>query len=151
MASFNSILSDVGNWLRKAFQSPVLKDVETGIAVFAQTPLAALVLSPAGAALLSSSVTALENAETASILAGQQSGTGAQKAAMVAAAIEGAYNTFAKANNIPVTPASLQAFINSFVAVANSFPAATATTLTAAAVVVAPVPVPTRPAVPAAS
>jgi hypothetical protein len=125
MASFNSILSDVGNFFKKVFTSPITIGIEKGIDVFAQSPRAALVLSPAGATLLSRSVEAIENAELASIAVGAQNGSGPQKAALVMQQIEQAYNSFAAANNLPVTPASLKAFVDSFVAVANSFPAPT--------------------------
>lgn len=129
MASKPSILSDIGNFFKKIFTSPITKEIETGVQVFAQSPLAALVLSPEGAALLTNAVTALENAEMASITAGQQSGSGATKAALVAAALQNSYNTFAAAQKppLPVTPASLQEFISAFVAVANSFPPAAST------------------------
>ena len=97
MASFNSILSDVGNFFKKIFTSKVTQDIETGVEVFAQTPLASLVLGPAGAQLLANGVQAIQNIELASIAAGAQSGTGAQKAAAVAQIIEADYNAFAAA------------------------------------------------------
>jgi hypothetical protein len=127
MASFNSILSDVGNFFKKIFTSKVTQDIETGVEVFAQTPLASLVLGPAGAKLLANGVQAIQNIELASIAAGAQSGTGAQKAAAVAQIIEADYNAFAAAQTppLPVTPASLAAFVDALVAVANSFPAGT--------------------------
>ena len=111
MASFNSILSDVGNFFKKIFTSKVTQDIETGVEVFAQTPLASLVLGPAGAKLLANGVQAIQNIELASIAAGAQSGTGAQKAAAVAQIIEADYNAFAAAQTppLPVTPASLAA------------------------------------------
>lgn len=139
MASMNTILSDVGHFFKRVFTSPVTLGIEKGIDVFAQTPLAALLISPAGAALLKNSIEAIENVEMMSIAAGQQSGSGAQKAALVMQTIEQAYNTFAAAQNppLPVTPKTLAAFVDAFVAVANSFPsgiaAATPTVQTQAA------------------
>jgi hypothetical protein len=133
MASFNTILSDVGHFFKKVFTSPVTMGVEKGIDVFAQTPLAALLLSPAGATLLKNSIEAIENVEMMSIAAGQQSGSGAQKAALVMQTIEQAYNNFAAAQNppLPVTPKTLAVFVDAFVAVANSFPAGTTTAVAA--------------------
>lgn len=126
MASKPSILSDIGNFFKKVFTSPITKDIENSVEAFALSPLAALVLSPAGATLLANSVTALENAEMASITAGAQSGSGPTKAAMVIQQLEASYNAFAAAQTppLPVTPATLKAFIDAFTAVANSFPPA---------------------------
>lgn len=128
-ASFKTILDDIGGFFKKVFESPVTQAVERGVDVFAQTPFASLLLGPAGATLLKNSVEAIENVEMLSIAAGSQSGTGAQKSALVAQTIEAQYNAFAAAQNppLPVTPQTLQMFIAAFVAIANSFPAGTTT------------------------
>lgn len=140
--SVNTILSDVGNFFKKVFTSPVVQDIEKEVDVFAQTPFASLLLGPAGATLLKNSVESIENIEMASIAAGMQSGTGTQKAAAVASLIAQDYTAFAESQNppLPVTPASLQAFINAMVAVANSFPAGTIAPVTTGTTSVGSVP-----------
>lgn len=123
MAGFQSILSDIGKFWKKVFTSPVTQGIENAALVFSETPLASILMGPAGASLMKNGIIAIENAETAAIAAGQQSTSPTQKAAVVAAQIEAEYNAFAKENNLPVTSASLGAYINALVALANSFPA----------------------------
>lgn len=113
MASFKSVLSAIGHVLAKAF-SPSAIRVEATIAEIALPGFAGLIQAVAGAVI---------NAESVTIAAGQQSGTGAQKAALVISEIEAIYNNFAAANSIPVIPENKQKFVDAIVAALNSFPA----------------------------
>ncbi len=108
MATFASILSNVGNALKKFF----------GIAVTVATAAEPLVdvLFPGIAPLYNSVLTEVGKAESAAIAAGQQSGTGAQKLALVIQAIEAQFPQY--------TTAQLTAIINGVVAGLNSIPAA---------------------------
>ena len=79
MASFASVLSDVGNALKKFF----------GVAVTVATAVEPFVdaLLPGIGTLYNAVLAEVAKAETAAIAAGAQSGTGAQKLALVIAAI----------------------------------------------------------------
>jgi len=116
MAGFKSFLSGLGHVLGKIFNPGVIRSAAT----------VADILLPEFSVLINATATAVINAEASAIAAGQQSGSGAQKAALVIAQIEKQYNDFAAANNIPVIPEAKQKFVDAFVAILNSFPAPTA-------------------------
>lgn len=119
MASFTSILSDIGKGLKKFFT------VAVGVAVAAE-PIVDI-LFPGVAVLYNSTVTAVGNAENAAIAAGNQTGTGAQKLAFVVAAIEKDFNAYALANGLPAqTTATVEAYVNAVVASLNAIPSAKA-------------------------
>jgi hypothetical protein len=120
-----SILDKVGDFFKRVFESKANQEILQIGTAFAGSPVASLLMGPAGAALLQKTLSAVENVELGAIAIGQQAGTGATKAALVAQTIEADYNTFAATNGLPVTPASLQAYINAAVALAQSFPAPT--------------------------
>jgi hypothetical protein len=110
---FKSILSDVGRGLKDFFggavkaaevAEPFVDKLFPGIALLYNT-----VLSEVG------------NAETAAIAAGQQNGTGAQKLALVVAAVAQQFPQY--------TPAQLTVVINGVVAGLNEIPAAGPTTV----------------------
>lgn len=113
MASFKSVLSGIGHFLAKAFSPGAIK-VEATIAD---------ILFPQFSILINATASAVINAETAAIAAGQQTGSGEQKAAMVIATIQKQYEDFATANGIPVIPANIQKYVDAVVAALNSFPA----------------------------
>lgn len=119
MASFKSILGDIGNGLKKFF----------GIAVSAAevaTPFVDVAFPGIGA-LYTATVAAAAQAEAAALAAGQQSGTGPQKLAMVVSAIEKQFNDYAAANGISnVTVTMVENWINAVVASLNAIPAARA-------------------------
>jgi hypothetical protein len=61
-------------------------------------------------------------AEGLAIAAGVQNGSGAQKLALVVAAVTEEYLSFAKANSLPSEPADVSKFVNAVVALLNSIP-----------------------------
>lgn len=109
MASFTSILSAIGNGLKKFFTGAV------AVATAAEPFVDALL--PGIASLYNSILSEVAAAETAAIAAGQQSGTGAQKLALVVQAIEQQFPQY--------TPAQLTTIINGVVAGLNAIPAST--------------------------
>ena len=117
MASFKSILSDIGNGLKKFF----------GIAVEAAqvaTPFVDVAFPGIGP-LYTATVAAAAQAEAAAVAAGQQNGTGPQKLAMVVAAVEKQFQDFASANGISsVTVKTIENWVNAVVASLNAIPAA---------------------------
>jgi hypothetical protein len=121
MASFTSILSAIGNGLKKFF----------GIAVTVATDAEPLVdtLFPGVAALYNLTVNEVAKAEAAAIAAGQQSGTGAQKLALVLQAIEPAFQQYAQATGVPsaAQTATITAWINGVVATLNAIPSTNST------------------------
>jgi hypothetical protein len=116
MASFTSILSDVGSGLKKFFS------VVIGAAEVAEPFID--VLFPGFAVLYNTTVAAAANAEANAIAAGAQNGTGAQKLAFVVSAIEKDFNSYTSANGL-VAPsqAVIEAYVNAVVASINAIPA----------------------------
>lgn len=112
MASFKSILSDIGNGLKKFFGVAV--SVATAVEPFVDS------LFPGIAPLYNTVLAEVAKAETAAIAAGMQSGTGAQKLAMVVQAVAAQFPQY--------TPAQLTIIINGVVAGLNAIPASTAAT-----------------------
>jgi hypothetical protein len=107
MASFTSILSDVGAALKKFF----------GVAVQVATAAEPFVdaLFPGVATLYNTVLTEVGKAEATAIAAGAQNGTGAQKLALVVQAVAAAFPQY--------TPAQLTIIINGVVAGLNAIPA----------------------------
>jgi hypothetical protein len=115
MASFKSILSDVGNGLKKFFgvSVTVAQDVE---------PLVDIVF-PGIAGLYNATVAEAVKAEALAVAAGTQSGTGAQKLALVVAAVTPSVIAYAAANGLPAPTSSvITNWINAIVASLNSIP-----------------------------
>lgn len=126
MANINTILSEVGHAFEVFF---------TGATKVAQVAEPIVdVAFPGIASLYNLTVTAAINAENAAIAAGAQSGSGAQKLALVVASIESDYADYAKSAGISATPADVTAWANAVVATLNAIPAST-TTGTAASTV----------------
>ena len=113
MASFKSILSSIGHFLGKVF-SPGNIHIASNIMD---------IILPQFSTLINVTASAIINAENAAIAAGQQSGSGEQKSALVLAAIEQQYQAFAAANGIPVIPENVKKYVDAIVAALNSFPA----------------------------
>lgn len=116
MASFKSILSDIGNGLKKFFgvAETVAKAVEPIIDV----------AFPGIASLYNATFTEVGNAETAAIAADAQSGTGAQKLAAVVAAITPYFTQYAQQNGLPApTTTVITNYVNAVVASLNAIPA----------------------------
>lgn len=113
MASFKSVLSAIGHFMAKVFTPGNIQAAAT----------VADIALPGFAVLIDATAAAVINAENAAIAAGQQNGTGAQKSALVVAAIEKQYEAFAAQNNIPVVPENIQKYVDAVVAALNSFPA----------------------------
>ena len=92
MASFSTILSDIGHGLKLFF---------TGAVTVAKAAEPVVdILFPGVSVLYNTTVNAVAAAESAAIAAGSQNGTGVQKLAMVVASIENDFAAYAKANNI---------------------------------------------------
>lgn len=119
MASFTSILSDIGNALKKVF------GVAVKVAAVAE-PIVDIAF-PGISALYNLTVSAAANAETNAIAAGAQSGTGAQKLATVIASITADFEAYATAAGIPFTQATITAWVNAVVATLNAIPSSTNT------------------------
>ena len=117
MASFKSILSDIGSGLKKFF----------GMAVEAAQVAAPFVdvAFPGIGPLYTATVAAAAQAEAAAVAAGQQNGTGPQKLAMVVATVEKQFQDFAATNGISsVTVKMVENWVNAVVASLNAIPAA---------------------------
>lgn len=117
MASFKSILSDIGSGLKKFFSVAV--EAAQVAAPFVD------VAFPGIGPLYTATVAAAAQAEAAAVAAGQQNGTGPQKLAMVVATIEKQFQTYAAANGISsVTVTTIENWVNAVVASLNAIPAA---------------------------
>lgn len=116
MASFTSILSDIGKGLKVFF---------TGAVTVAQAaePIVDIAF-PGIAPLYNLTVSEVAKAETAAIAAGTQNGTGPQKLALVVAAIESEFNSYAAKNNLAApSAATIENWVNAVVATLNVIPA----------------------------
>jgi hypothetical protein len=125
MASFKTILSDIGHALAKVFGAGV-----TAVATVAQEaePLVDLAF-PGIAALYNSTVAEVLKAEALASAAGQQTGSGPQKLAIAVAAITPTFNAYAAANGLGVPAVStIENYVNATVASLNAIPAATLST-----------------------
>jgi hypothetical protein len=119
MASFKSILTDIGNGLKKFFS-------EADKIAAAVEPIVDVAF-PGIASLYNATVTEVGNAETAAIAASAQTGSGAQKLAAVIAAITPTFTEYAQTNGLPApTNAVITNYVNAVVASLNAIPAATA-------------------------
>lgn len=117
MASFKTILDDIGNGLKKVFTVGV--DVAKADEPFVD------IAFPGIAPLYNMTLTAVGNAENAAIAAGSQNGTGAQKLAAVVAAITPVFESYASSQGLPApTVATITNYVNAVVATVNSIPAA---------------------------
>ena len=116
MASFTSVLSDIGKGLKKFFT------IATDAAQVAEPFIDVLV--PGIAPLYNATVAAAVQAETAAIAAGSQNGTGAQKLAFVVAAIEKDFEAYAKTAGISYNATTVQNWVNAVVATLNAIPSA---------------------------
>ena len=122
MASFNTILSDIGKGFKKFF----------GIAVEAAQAAEPIIdiAFPGIAVLYNATVAEVAKAEAAAIAAGAQSGTGVQKLSLVIQAIEPVFTEYAASTGIPAAQqaATIEAWVNAVVASLNALPASVATT-----------------------
>lgn len=116
MASFTSILSDIGNGFKKFFTGAV------HVAEAAEPFIA--IIFPGISPLFNAVVAEVGKAEALAAAAGAQQGTGAQKLALVLASVEDSFNKYAAANNL-VAPnaAQIEAAVNAAVAFLNAIPA----------------------------
>ena len=118
MASFTSILDDIGNGLKKFFSIAV----KTAVAV---EPIIDLAF-PGIAGLYNATVNQVAAAEAAAIAAGAQTGTGPQKLALVVAAVTPYFEQYAAAQGAAVPSATtIEAWVNAVVAGLNAIPSAT--------------------------
>lgn len=111
MANFKSILSDIGNGLKKFFTGAI--KVATAAEPFVDT------LFPGISTLYNSVLAEVANAEIAAVAAGQQNGTGTQKLAMVVQAVVKQFPQY--------TPATIETIVNGVVAGLNAIPSTTPT------------------------
>ena len=120
MASLNTILSDIGNGIKKFF-SLVVTGAEIAEPIID-------VAFPGISALYNATVTEAANAEQAAIVAGQQTGSGPQKLALVVAAIMPIFTQYAATAGIPApTTTTITTWVNAVVASLNAIPAKTTT------------------------
>jgi hypothetical protein len=120
MASFTSVLSDIGSALKKFFTAAV--PVAT-----AAEPFVAAVF-PGIAPLFNAVVAEVGKAEAAAAAAGAQNGTGTQKLAMVLASVESSFNAYAAQNGFVAPSADqIESAVNAAVAFMNALPATKAT------------------------
>ena len=121
MASFTSILTGVAHGFKKFFGGAV--KVAQAAEPFVD------IAFPGIAMLYNTTVNEVAKAEAAAIVAGTQSGTGAQKLAMVLAAIEPAFTEYATQTGIPSTQRAqvIENWVNAVVASLNAIPAPTPT------------------------
>ena len=121
MTSFKSILSDVGNGIKKFFATaaPIAQEAEPIVDL-------ATAAFPGVPALYNATVNAIARAETIAIAAGQQNGTSNQKLALAASEILPVFMQYAAAQGLPTpTVTTVEAWINACVAGLNAIPAAT--------------------------
>lgn len=118
MASFTSILSAVGNGLKKFF------GVATEAAVAAEPVID--VVFPGIAPLYNLTVAEVVKAESVAIAAGQQNGTGQQKLALVVQAITPVFQEYAASTGIPSAQQAqtITNWVNAVVASLNAIPSA---------------------------
>jgi hypothetical protein len=117
MASFSSILSNIGHGLKVFFAGAVK------VAVAAE-PLVDVAF-PGIAGLYNATVNEVAKAEGLAIAAGSQSGTGPQKLSLVVQAIESEFDAYAKANGITYDASHIEAWVNAVVTSLNVIPAGT--------------------------
>lgn len=121
MASFKTILDDIGSVLKKVFTAGVTiaEDAEPIVAV----------AYPGLVALYNATVLEVSKAEGLALAAGSQAGTGVQKLALVVQAITTEFNSYASANGLGI-PAlqTIENYVNAVVASLNAIPAATLST-----------------------
>lgn len=109
MASFTSILSDIGTGLKKFFGFAVTE--ATAVEPFVDS------LFPGIAGLYNTILSEVGKAEAAAVAAGQQNGTGVQKLALVTQAVAAQFPQY--------TPTQLTTVINGVVAGLNAIPSPT--------------------------
>ena len=119
MASFSSILTSIGNGLKKFFGNPIVQDVEKVAIPLAET------FFPAITPLVNGVLAAAGKAETLALAAGAQSGTGVQKLALALQDAEIVFQTYEAAQGVKITTDSKTTIINSIVAILNALPSST--------------------------
>jgi hypothetical protein len=118
MASFSSILSDVGKALKKIFTLGT--EAATAAEPFIE------ILYPGISPLWNTVTKAVISAEGLAITAGAQNGTGPQKLANVVESVTSSFNSFTAANGLAtMTQAEIEAAVTAAVAFLNAIPAKT--------------------------
>ena len=120
-SKLKSILSDVSTGLKKFFgvATTVAKDAEPFINI----------VFPGIAPLYNTTVSAIVTAEATATAAGLQSGTGAQKLAMVVASIQGSFNSYWASLGHATSPTQqqIESYVNAVVASLNAIPSPAST------------------------
>lgn len=112
-----SILSNIAKGLKLFFTSPAVKAVE-GVAVpFIDT------LFPATAPLINGIMTEVGKVEAMATSAEMQSGTGAQKLALVLQTADGIFKDYETTHGVTVDSTKRELIVNSIVAILNALPA----------------------------
>jgi hypothetical protein len=129
MASFSSVLSSIGNGLKKFFSkiAPVVQVVDQ-VATEAEPIID--ILFPAVGPLINGIIGEIGKTEAVSVAVGAQTGTGAQKLALTVAAAQSFFNDYEKAAGVTLEPANVTSAVNALVAFLNSLPSSPATTTT---------------------
>lgn len=130
--SFKSILSDIGNGIKKVFT--------VGVTVATDAEPFVDIAFPGVAPLFNAVVQQVAMAEASAAAAGAENGTGPQKLALVLKSIEGSIANYEKINNIttPLTQQQITAAANAVVAFLNALPANNSAAVSAAPVVAEP-------------
>lgn len=111
--SFKSVLSSIGHELQRIFQ------VAEKVAV-ASEPVVAIFF-PAEAGLFNFVVNAVGTTEAAAVAAGQQTGTGSQKLALVVASVEDSFKNYAAQKGyVNPTADEIQKAVNAAVTFLNA-------------------------------
>jgi hypothetical protein len=118
MASFTSILKDIGTGLKKFFTAAI--DVAEVAEPFVDT------VFPGVATLFNTTLSAVASAEAASIAAGAQSTSSSQKLALVVSSIESSFNAYLVSigAKTPATTSQIETYVNGVVASLNAIPSA---------------------------
>lgn len=117
---FKSILSDIGNGVKKVFT--------VGVTVATDAEPFVDIAFPGVAPLFNAVVQQVAMAEASAAAAGAEDGTGAQKLALVLKSVEGSIADYEKTNKLttPLTQQQVEAAANAVVAFLNALPANTA-------------------------
>ena len=112
-----SILSNIAKGLKAFFSNPVVKEVETIAIPLEET------LFPSTIPLISGIMVEVGKVEALSASVGMQTGSGAQKLAMVTQTAESVFNDYEAARGVKINPAGKETIINAVVAILNALPA----------------------------
>lgn len=121
MASFTSILTDVGKGLKAFFTSTPVKEAEA-----VALPLVEKFF-PDSTTLITGIMAEAGKVEAMASAVGAQTGTGAQKLALVLQTGENLFNDYEKSRGVTISSTGKETIVNALVAILNALPATTTT------------------------